>query len=110
MFRLYGIGRDDVDYVPDTFQIVKRKDEAEFGECRNNRTNKWVILICLESDPENEGTALLSGYGVEPNVCIGLTVISLDSACRLIAGWNGVDASSTRPLVERLLRDSGIID
>jgi hypothetical protein len=37
MFRLYGIQRDDVDYILDTFPIVKRKDEAAFGEFRTKR-------------------------------------------------------------------------
>lgn len=37
VFRLYGIERDDVDYILDTFPIVKRKDEAEFGEYRTKR-------------------------------------------------------------------------
>lgn len=30
-FHLYGISRDDVDYIMETFPIVKRKDEAEYG-------------------------------------------------------------------------------
>ncbi|MCG6568147.1 N-6 DNA methylase [Tessaracoccus sp. ZS01] len=34
MFHVYGIGRDDVSYVLDTFPIVKRKDEAAFGSYR----------------------------------------------------------------------------
>lgn len=33
-FHLYGIQRDDVDYIMDTFPIVKKKDEKEFGEYR----------------------------------------------------------------------------
>lgn len=37
MFRLYGIERDDVDYILNTFPIVKRKDEAAFGEYRTKR-------------------------------------------------------------------------
>lgn len=37
MFRLYGIERNDVDYIMDTFPIVKRKDEAAFGEYRTKR-------------------------------------------------------------------------
>ncbi|MCM3554856.1 hypothetical protein M3697_07020 [Janibacter melonis] len=37
MFHLYGVSRDDVDYVLDTFPIVKRKDEAEFGEYLTKR-------------------------------------------------------------------------
>lgn len=39
-FHLYGIARDDVDYIMETFPIVKRKDEAKFGEYRT----KLVIL------------------------------------------------------------------
>ena len=36
-FHLYGIERDDVDYILDTFPIVRRKDEAAFGEYRTKR-------------------------------------------------------------------------
>jgi hypothetical protein len=36
-FHLYGIERDDVDYIMETFPIVKRKDEKEFGEYRTKR-------------------------------------------------------------------------
>src|SRR5690606_6844076 len=37
-FQLYGVDRNDVDYIMDTFPIVKRKEEAEFGEYRTKRT------------------------------------------------------------------------
>lgn len=33
-FYLYGINRDDADYILETFPIVKRKDIAQFGEYR----------------------------------------------------------------------------
>lgn len=33
-FHLYGINRDDVDYIMETFPIVKRKDVAEYGTYR----------------------------------------------------------------------------
>ena len=33
-FHLYGINRDDADYILDTFPIVKRKDIAQYGEYR----------------------------------------------------------------------------
>ncbi|TDE85370.1 Eco57I restriction-modification methylase domain-containing protein [Deinococcus sp. S9] len=33
-FHLYGIARDDVDYIMDTFPIVRRKDEAQYGTYR----------------------------------------------------------------------------
>lgn len=36
-FHLYGIARDDVDYIMETFPVVKRKDEAQFGEYRTKR-------------------------------------------------------------------------
>jgi len=37
-FHLYGIERDDVDYIMETFPIVRRKDEAAYGEYRTKRT------------------------------------------------------------------------
>ena len=36
-FHLYGIERDDVDYIMETFPIVKRKDEQRYGEYRTKR-------------------------------------------------------------------------
>jgi hypothetical protein len=36
-FHLYGIERDDVDYIMETFPIVKRKDEEKYGEYRTKR-------------------------------------------------------------------------
>lgn len=41
-FHLYGIERNDVDYIMDTFPIVKRKDEAAFG---SYRTKETILLI-----------------------------------------------------------------
>ena len=40
-FHLYGITREDVDYIMDTFPIVKRKDEAEHG-------GYWTEHVILE--------------------------------------------------------------
>jgi hypothetical protein len=36
-FRLYQIPREDVGYMLDSFPIVRRKDEAQFGEYRTKR-------------------------------------------------------------------------
>jgi hypothetical protein len=36
-FHLYGIARADVDYIMNTFPIVRRKDEHQFGEYRTKR-------------------------------------------------------------------------
>ena len=33
-FHLYGLSRDDAAYVLDTFPIVRRQDEAQFGSYR----------------------------------------------------------------------------
>ncbi|MEU8907809.1 Eco57I restriction-modification methylase domain-containing protein [Streptomyces mirabilis] len=41
-FHLYGISRDDVDYILDTFPIVKRKDEAKYG---TYRTKELILSI-----------------------------------------------------------------
>ncbi|MCW8137020.1 MAG: hypothetical protein KIT75_15315 [Planctomycetota bacterium] len=37
MFHVYGVSRDDAGYILDSFPIVKRKDEAQFGEYRTKR-------------------------------------------------------------------------
>jgi hypothetical protein len=36
-FHLYGIERDDVDYIMDTFPLVREKDEKTYGEYRTKR-------------------------------------------------------------------------
>ncbi|MGW7644173.1 Eco57I restriction-modification methylase domain-containing protein [Streptomyces bobili] len=43
-FHLYGISREDADYVLDTFPIVRRKDEAKYGSYRTKQ------LILTEYD------------------------------------------------------------
>jgi hypothetical protein len=37
MFHVYGVSRADADYILDTFPLVKRKDEAAYGEYRTKR-------------------------------------------------------------------------
>ncbi len=37
MFHLYGVNREDVDYILEAFPIVKRRDEKAFGEFRTKR-------------------------------------------------------------------------
>jgi hypothetical protein len=36
-FRLYGLERDEVEHVLGSFPILRRKDEAKFGEYRTAR-------------------------------------------------------------------------
>src|SRR6266699_7203901 len=38
-FHLYGIEHDDIDYMMETFPIVKRKDEKLYGEYRTKRVS-----------------------------------------------------------------------
>ena len=44
-FHLYGIARDDVDYILETFPIVKKNDEKRWGEYRKKR----VILEVFDA-------------------------------------------------------------
>jgi len=53
-FHLYGIERDDVDYIMETFPIVKRKDEAAHGEYRTKR----VILEIYDEMAEATRTGI----------------------------------------------------
>ena len=47
-FHLYGIERDDVDYIMETFPIVKRKDEQRYGAFRT----KELILDVYDAMAE----------------------------------------------------------
>ena len=47
-FHMYGINREDVDYIMETFPIVKRKDAKKYGEYRTKR----VILECYDAMAE----------------------------------------------------------
>lgn len=47
-FHVYGVGRDDADYILDTFSIVRRQDEATHGEFRTKR----LILAAYDAMEE----------------------------------------------------------
>jgi hypothetical protein len=36
-FHLYGLSRDDTDYILDTFPVVRKNDEKAYGEYRTKR-------------------------------------------------------------------------
>ncbi len=61
-FHLYGITRDDVDYIMETFPIVKRKDEKAFGEYRTKR----VILEVYDAMAEAMKTGVAYQTIVSP--------------------------------------------
>jgi hypothetical protein len=43
--HLYGLSREELDYILETFPIVKRKDEERYGEYRTKR----MVLEAFES-------------------------------------------------------------
>lgn len=61
-FHLYGIVRDDVDYIMDTFLIIKRKDEAAFGEFKTKR----LILEAYEAMQDAIDTGTPFEYTLNP--------------------------------------------
>jgi hypothetical protein len=63
-FHLYGLERDEVDYIMDTFPIVRRKDEAAYGEYRTKR----VILEMYDAmaDSIRTGTGYQSPISPPP--------------------------------------------
>jgi hypothetical protein len=44
-FHLYGIAREDADYILETFPIVKNNDEKAHGEYRTKR----LVLECYDA-------------------------------------------------------------
>jgi len=48
MFHVYGVTRPDVDYIMETFPIVKRKDEDRHSEYRTKR----LILAAYDAMTE----------------------------------------------------------
>ena len=56
-FHLYGIATEDVDYIMDTFPIVKRKDQAKYG---SYRTKEKILEIY-----EKMAAAIASGKAYE---------------------------------------------
>jgi hypothetical protein len=46
--HLYGLTRDELAYILDTFPIVKRKDEAQYGEYR---TKRMILERYEETEP-----------------------------------------------------------
>ncbi len=58
MFLVFGVSREDVDYIMETFPIVRRKDEAAHGEYRTKR----LILEIYDqlANPIASGTRYVS--------------------------------------------------
>jgi len=54
LFHLYGIDRNDVDYIMDTFPIVKRKDIAKHEEYRTKRRILEIFDAMAEAERTGE--------------------------------------------------------
>ena len=50
-FHLYGIDRDDVDYIMETFPIVKRKDIQQYGTFRTKDLILQIYDAMAEATP-----------------------------------------------------------
>ena len=51
-FHLYGLSRDDAEYVLDTFPIVRREDEAAFGTYRTRDMTLAYMNALAAGDTE----------------------------------------------------------
>ena len=56
-FHLYGLSRDDADYILSTFPIVQREDEAEFGSYRTRSLILAYMRAFDEGDTETRVVA-----------------------------------------------------
>jgi hypothetical protein len=89
--HLYGLNRDDLAYILDTFPIVQRKDEDKYGEYRTKR-------LVLEAYDRLARTDLVPGS--TPVEGIDLTTITEDDEDAL-----SDDSDAHRDGVEAELRD-----
>jgi hypothetical protein len=56
-FHLYGIGREDAEYILDTFPIVRRQDEAAFGRYRT----KELVLAYMNAVAAGDFDTVVTG-------------------------------------------------
>ena len=53
-FHLYGISRDDANYILETFPIVRDQDEEQFGDYRTKRLILAYMNALAAGDTETE--------------------------------------------------------
>jgi hypothetical protein len=60
IFRLYGIERDDLDYIMETFPLVRRRDEQRFGAYRTKQLvlQRYDAMAAAESAGQSYVTPL----------------------------------------------------
>lgn len=74
--------------------------------------SRFGLMQGLKADgpPDSRGRrdAQVEGFGLPPNTAIALAVLVVDRACRLLAGWNGVDSSRLHSDALVLMKRAGI--
>jgi hypothetical protein len=74
--------------------------------------NRFGILHGLKRTdkklPGGKVEARFSGFGLDPNVAIGVTALAVDWPCRLIGSWDAIDVGDLHANVERLMVRAGI--
>jgi hypothetical protein len=63
-FHLYGIKRDDVDYIMDTFHVVKRNDLGQYGTYRTKET--ILVLYDAMNNSQRTGQSFVSPLDPPP--------------------------------------------
>jgi hypothetical protein len=60
MFRAYGVSHDDLSYIMDTFSILRRRDEATFGEYKTKRliSSRFAAMTRAVTEGRKYETAL----------------------------------------------------
>jgi len=108
-FNLYGVSRDDVDYIMETFPIVKRKDEAQFGRYRTKET--ILALYDAFADAQrtcNHFVSTLDPPPADPRCCHP----AIESGIKLLAQTNFEllpDAAWARPLTDQSVEMGAIL-
>lgn len=68
----------------------------------------YSLNVGDQVDRQGRRTVQVGGFGLPPNFAIGLTAVAVSFCGRLIAGWNGLDASRIQESSVALLKHAGI--
>ncbi len=75
-------------------------------------TQRYGMIATIEADgpPTRNGKqkTRFAGFGIDTNLAIGLTVVALDRAVRLLLGWNGAQANELRERTRWILQRAGM--
>jgi hypothetical protein len=64
--------------------------------------------VSEETDEDGSGRVLVSGFGLPVNAAIAMSVLAIDIPFRLLAGWNGVNASGLHVAAGAIMQRAGI--